>query len=138
MTKKLRKCNEVCSHMDKEVKMIINSLESYRSNINEKANKIRDSITKLFNEIQNAVHERESQLKQDVSIVLEREEDNINNKLKRTISKPTIQLVTRKCLCNKRGQNFTDQDQMGEIARKPATAKHLFHKTISSRNYYSR
>ena len=78
---RMKKCNEECLKLDDDLKILTNSLESYRTAINEKANKFRESITVLFGEIQNAVHERESQLQQDVASVLEKEEDVINGKL---------------------------------------------------------
>ena len=78
---KLIKCKAECAKINNEIRLLTNSLESYRVWINEKANQSRELTTCIFTEIKSAISERESQLMQDISVILEKEEDCINAKL---------------------------------------------------------
>ena len=45
---RMEKVNEMCSTTSKEVRMLVNSFETYRVFIKENANKNRKNITSLF------------------------------------------------------------------------------------------
>ena len=55
-------------------------IENCQASINDKANKTRDKITNIFTEIRNLIHERESTLKKNISIQLEKEVDTLLGK----------------------------------------------------------
>jgi hypothetical protein len=75
-------CYENSIKLEEDLKILLTDIESYQVAIGERANKTRDKITSIFNEIRNTINERESTLKQNISFTLEKEVLNFQKKIK--------------------------------------------------------
>jgi len=68
---------EICK-IEEKAKFLINDIKQYKAILNETANKKREQVTKIYKEILDVVHEKESSLKSIISGMLEKEEESLN------------------------------------------------------------
>ena len=71
----IQKDLEVTNKLEDTLTLMLSDIENFKADISAKANAKRDKVTSVFKEITNVIHERESLLKQNISNILEKEEE---------------------------------------------------------------
>jgi len=86
ITASYNKANEVLnSYLEKaksieeDLKIMLSDIDAKRYDLHEKAKEKNSKITELFLEITNVIHERESNLKNGVAALVEKDEQNLAN-----------------------------------------------------------